>query len=462
MATSVLHSDSMVEYNRQKNKNCRECDQVLKDFRAAIPCTTCNWRFHLKCTNLNKQQVECLGLKGTIAQLSYNCGWCKTTLNEVSPKWLAYDTQSYFKMIDVQLADERNSWKNKLKTLKDTADSFKKTISDVKRSTDIERETFKTNVNLSNVDVIEKVAFDKLNTEFNELKSAYEKCVDEIAKLKKHSGDLAKATKNVSVPADQTVKIDRPTYAEALKNASLSSEVVRRIEVDETNQEYLQKITSANVNEIPGLAKVISRGKRTATLVFENEVAVTEFETQSTAKFPNVFKVNKVREYTPQMKIVCIDDIDTDGNELIAAAKQGNFLDNSVELVREYTITTPRRTYRNFIVSCSIELLKDYLSTGVIIGNERRRCYESVRTLQCYRCFDYGHFANNCKNNVVCRKCGDNHISTACTDASGRLTCLNCKLAGKDYAHSVMSDNCPRRIERVNGLIDFLVNKKKS
>lgn len=299
----------------------------------------------------------------------------------------------------------------------------------------------------------------KFVTEFNELVTVHAKCVNEIKRLKEHSDGLAKQMKYAPMPGDHANKIDRPTYAEALKNAT--NGIARRIEVDERNEEFMQKITTANVKEIPGLTKIIPRGNKVATLVFENEAAVTEFETQSVVKFPKVFKINKTREYTPHMKIVCIDDIDTDCNELIAAAKNGNFLDDSVQLVREYTIRTPRRIYRNFIVSCTVDLLKEYLSNGVIIGNERRRCYESVRTLQCFRCYDYGHFSSNCKNNVVCRKCGENHVSTACTDLSGKFTCLNCKLAGKDYTHSITSENCPRRIERVNGLIDFLVKKKK-
>lgn len=459
MANTLLHSDSMVEYNRDKKSNCRECENSLGNFLTAIPCIACTWRFHPKCTKLNGKQLECLGLKDSTAQLSFICGWCKTTIKQITPNWLAYDTQSYFKWIEAQLADERKSWKDKVKSLKDMADSFKGAMSDIKRSTDIERRKFETNVNMSNVDVVEKIVFDNLKTEFNELVTVHAKCVNEIKRLKEHSDGLAKQMKYAPMPGDHANKIDRPTYAEALKNAT--NGIARRIEVDERNEEFMQKITTANVKEIPGLTKIIPRGNKVATLVFENEAAVTEFETQSVVKFPKVFKINKTREYTPHMKIVCIDDIDTDCNELIAAAKNGNFLDDSVQLVREYTIRTPRRIYRNFIVSCTVDLLKEYLSNGVIIGNERRRCYESVRTLQCFRCYDYGHFSSNCKNNVVCRKCGENHVSTACTDLSGKFTCLNCKLAGKDYTHSITSENCPRRIERVNGLIDFLVKKKK-
>lgn len=173
-------------------------------------------------------------------------------------------------------------------------------------------------------------------------------------------------------------------------------------------------------------------------------------------------QVSRIPQYTPQMKVVCISDIVTPANQLVDELLTQNAVDASFKYIRDYNITTPRRTYRNMIVSCSLDLLKRFIADGLLIRGAKYRCYEHIRTLQCFRCYDYGHMANKCPNDVICRKCSGKHVSTECTDASGKLTCINCKIAGRNFNHSVTADNCPRRIERINGLIDFLVRKTEA
>ncbi|CAF1253687.1 unnamed protein product [Didymodactylos carnosus] len=47
-----------------------------------------------------------------------------------------------------------------------------------------------------------------------------------------------------------------------------------------------------------------------------------------------------------------------------------------------------------------------------------------IKITRCYKCQELGHFANECKNNVKCGKCGGEHLLENCVSPS--LKCPNC------------------------------------
>lgn len=86
-----------------------------------------------------------------------------------------------------------------------------------------------------------------------------------------------------------------------------------------------------------------------------------------------------------------------------------------------------------------------------------RACKKS--RVQCYRCQEPGHISMQCKNDLLCRHCGERHDSRACqVPQTPRPQCVRCinqdvtlnpatpidKNCEK-YAHSVSSMNCPIR-----------------
>lgn len=458
MASSSVHSESMVAYSRDKKTNCRDCDVIISNVREAIVCGACGWMFHPNCTKLSPTQITCqVNDKGALAQLVFNCAWCKNAMKKYKDHWRVYDVQSNLVTVDLGLREEKKLWLNKLNALQVKTNKFRDLVLDMQRNAKLERVALKDIEKelRDNANVIASKDFDELNDKFKVLNETYIKCSAELKKVRDNT------TRTTKLPAKETDDqvIQRPTYAEALKNSNVSNKIIRRVAVGDENVEILKNITSADVSTIPGLAKVFSRDAKTATLIFDTEDAVTTFENDAAEKFPGIMTVDQVREYIPKMKIVCLPGIETPALELLNDSKLQNTVDVSVEFVRDYVVTTPRRTYRNFIVSCSLDSLKEYLKNGIVLSIGRFRCYEYVQTMQCYKCYDYGHISSRCQNSVICRRCGEKHLSTECTDETGKLTCANCKIAGRNFDHSVTAENCPRRIERVNGLIDFLLKK---
>lgn len=67
---------------------------------------------------------------------------------------------------------------------------------------------------------------------------------------------------------------------------------------------------------------------------------------------------------------------------------------------------------------------------------EKARPPPTIR--QCYKCQQFNHISTNCKNPVVCLRCGENHHHKTCSKDKREAKCVNC--AGE---HSAASKNCP-------------------
>lgn len=124
-----------------------------------------------------------------------------------------------------------------------------------------------------------------------------------------------------------------------------------------------------------------------------------------------------------------------------------------------YTVNAQRRSYRNIVVACSLNILKATTGVGTIFRDRTFKCYEQVRTLQCFRCYAFGHMANRCTNKISCRNCAGEHISTECPDQTGEPKCANCIVYKRPHQHRVTYEMCPTRIARINGLIDSFGSK---
>lgn len=157
------------------------------------------------------------------------------------------------------------------------------------------------------------------------------------------------------------------------------------------------------------------------------------------------------------MKIVGFSDVVTPISELITdVCVQNGINPDDIQLVREYKIDVTRRTYRNAIVRCTIDVLTKYTTTGVTLNGRSHRCFEQVKVLQCYKCYAFGHIANRCVNKPACIICAAEHKSDECDDETNKFSCINCKIAGKTIEHKVTADNCPLRLQFINRRIDLL------
>lgn len=83
-----------------------------------------------------------------------------------------------------------------------------------------------------------------------------------------------------------------------------------------------------------------------------------------------------------------------------------------------------------------------------------------VRVIRCLKCQDFGHFARNCRKDVVCMNCAGSHKTEQCK--VGSLCCLNCKVKKHPHGHRANSNQCKSfhevRNELMNEIWDYVDN----
>lgn len=267
MATKITqHSDSMIEYTRTRKTDCRECEDKIKHKKQSILCNACRWMFHPECANLSADEQACL--KSSIGLLTYLCGWCKTLTRDIQPPWLAYDSQSFFKYSDALLQTEKDEWRKKMKHIQDQIKAISNVISDLQRGNKLEKDKYLASIQTiqNKTNTVDKAVFDELTQRFNEMNTKYETCFSQLEELRKNVTDdrpkrnvgaRKSRVVNVNAENEKSSPVIRPTYAEILQKTSVSSDVVRRIVVNDENEELISKITAANVKQYLAMPKLL-------------------------------------------------------------------------------------------------------------------------------------------------------------------------------------------------------------
>ena len=91
------------------------------------------------------------------------------------------------------------------------------------------------------------------------------------------------------------------------------------------------------------------------------------------------------------------------------------------------------------------------------------KVYDNIFVLRCFKCQEFNHHSNECKNNAVCGFCAGNHETRNCSGKSNvhGACCVNCTKSGKaksDASHEAGSLDCPiyqQHHEKVKKSIPF-------
>lgn len=89
------------------------------------------------------------------------------------------------------------------------------------------------------------------------------------------------------------------------------------------------------------------------------------------------------------------------------------------------------------------------IKQGLVEDHEVKICtafHKNIQLGQCFKCYEYGHFARNCKATAKCGKCAKGHETDKCTE-TGRC-CAVCKTPG----HEAWSKQCLVRREHMGRL----------
>jgi hypothetical protein len=165
-------------------------------------------------------------------------------------------------------------------------------------------------------------------------------------------------------------------------------------------------------------------------------------------KIQNIMQDSKVRTQRPKSKILHIKGIDpTVETEEIKTAIQNA----GIKYIERCEVKSLRPT-GDANQACTVVLDKSdgekilklkRLKIGFSICTVKER----VNLLQCYRCWNYGHKATDCKEkdrSNLCRRCAKGGHKAK--DCNGQPYCPICEIAG----HATGSGNCPKFRKELN------------
>lgn len=149
---------------------------------------------------------------------------------------------------------------------------------------------------------------------------------------------------------------------------------------------------------------------------------------------------------THEINVVCkdMDEVTTKQEVLEALKKQ-----LEITSLQESAIRSMREAYggtQTAVISLPFEHAKKILRAGKVkIGWTICRVREATKPQSCFRCFDYGHLAKDCKGedrSKLCRKCGkEGHIAKNCDKEP---SCMICSTKDKRAPHITGSSRCPK------------------
>lgn len=156
----------------------------------------------------------------------------------------------------------------------------------------------------------------------------------------------------------------------------------------------------------------------------------------------------------PKLKIANIDSEDVSMEDDDQSIIDEIIKSNNVEITGDFHMKILKKSANNYK---NIDLILEtdprthhfLLNLGKIkLGWSRGNVFNHVSILQCYNCFNFGHYAKDCKSNKVCSKCSEHHQYSYKDCKSQSLKCINClKLSQSQQLqlnvnHSPLDRNC--------------------
>lgn len=172
----------------------------------------------------------------------------------------------------------------------------------------------------------------------------------------------------------------------------------------------------------------------------------------------------------PIKHMIVINGVDVVNNDtpeqIIHSLAIGNewLKKENIEFVRQWQVTTKKRTYKNIVVALSpIEQIEAIKRGKLRFRLFEHTVWEYFDTIQCKNCWRFGHLRHQCKFQHACRICGENHSVEACI--SKKPKCANCLRFNaakgrldsdkRSCAHRPTDRTCPDFRSRVSGLKSF-------
>lgn len=420
-----------------KKYNCKRCKSEIK--RIVETCQTCLKDFHPACT----KDHRILNSKGESVICKGNCElFNRTIIGEKryrrSRKWNeGYEEQEL--TID-------NNPENENTEINGTNNN---NINDKKNK---QNSTDQVNIN----SLLEKKTESILNkldemtiNNTNTLKTTIRHYItDEFRDLQKCLGDMVKSqiTQELKDVKDDITAIkmqinncscrkpgDITSYSAVTKKNTV--DYGGRIIVKSINKQQSKDTINLLKNNIDvaqlgiGVNKMINSSNGNVIIDVDKEEDQILISNEIQNKFNDAFQVKNIPRKASKIKIIGIEKelVTMDEKVFIDTIVKQNSLS---QILEKPDIKIVKRYLKNQYKGSAI-IEANPLIHEAILNNEKikiewnsYRIFNYVNVMRCYKCWGFNHIAKNCRNNITCRKCSEQHKEEDCKNSYKR--CINC------------------------------------
>lgn len=299
----------------------------------------------------------------------------------------------------------------------------------------------------------------KIDALLNEIVES--KC--EIVNLKKiinrltNENSILQIKNNNNQVESSKVKV---TYANVVENKNTEAVIVVKpvgvevdlhgnVNVNKKNINLNNVKNNINVKELGvGITSIKEKNNGTVIVRCKNVNDRDKLQKDVIDKIGEKFNVQIPKTKKKFVKVVWIDKDEatlTDDeiiNNIIQQNKISECSDNvKMKIVKR--IINDKKNDFSVIIKVNPELQKMLLFLEKIcLGWKQCKVVEHINILRCFKCCGYNHYANDCKREIHCGKCGGAHDSNSCQ--SKFLKCINCankKKNSKDVNNIILNDN---------------------
>lgn len=235
--------------------------------------------------------------------------------------------------------------------------------------------------------------------------------------------DLGKVTKEILKPAI------RPNYSDVIKNRTQPAVIIKPKNSSQssatTKVDILQHVDPSQ-NNIQ-LSRVKNCRDGGVLISCNNSEGNEKFKTLVNEKLLNSYDIKEVSGVRPRLRIVGMTQHYTEDTllSLLPRYNPNIFPEDSLLRILKVMPTKKNENIFQAIIEVDKHAYARLVDVGhLFIGYDSCTIYDAIQIYRCFKCNEFHHSANKCRNNLSCPLCGENHDLKGCT--SQLRKCSNC------------------------------------
>lgn len=431
--------------------NFKQCRNINLDIKQLYICDKCPNKHCRGCSKITPTEIKSLELKKE-RRLRYYCPECYDSIIEMedvlklNKKLIEENTRLKGKVEHTQSADICNKLQVFETTLKEVQTSYVQLINETYKSLSVQQDEYQKEIQQLRNEV--KVLSDSNKDMIRLLTSTH---------FNNTLGDKLKTNMNMLSleNSDETLATSVLPYSQIVKSKTDAVVLVKPRKDTEassltTRQTVQEKINPGSLGV--GISKIKNVRSGGVAICCNNEESLKNISEDMKSKLGQDYEIKKVEKKNPRIKILNVNKKDIDDETLFI---EKIVLQNTIRIASEEpkikVIYKYEKNERNYHVV--LELDPDIYSQihkkqVIYIGWKTCKFVDHVNIIQCYKCWKFGHIANECRSGkIVCPKCTGEHKSEECR--SEIKICGNCKHAAEilkipniEYNHTALDKNC--------------------